>query len=636
MKLHEAIKQLIGQFGNEVVTEVRLANLLADLNGYEEYPAMKPVFKDIQKEGFGQKLYDYFCKNTDGILNEIPALIQQCADKTGYKENLISYGFDSILFGLGVVKTINEPLSKGYDPKAKDGDILDTMDEQLASLQRQYLDLLDRLATQPKDILHDAPAYYSAEAQNKLYTIEAKIGALLQESNKTDEFDWCCKKKNAKLSDFKKAKTEAVIKKLTSLYNPYIERLYFLSSQVKQYTYNTTEFSSDDTMLILQKESDEILSLQNQMDIIDSNWLSRTANRFMEIYRKRQYASSIILKDLQSKYSEILHDGLVYPQKDTQTLSLHYEDCCMTCLSSIESCIKFICLNAGVAYNDWCETTLKDFLAQQNMEFVKKRIEDLKSEYLELLANLITIPRKLFIKVSGYYDEKSISALSKVESQIKKAYVDSNTTYDNWCEKTKADYLAKHHVEANNIIAQVIGKIGIPAAMLIGVSATGVSYTSSTDAIQRFEQTISQGEQKEANNKYGDALQLFSDAKVNYDGSFRSGHYEDIANEHIKTSIDKAVSECNRLIENGELTNANSILKSLPTKVIAENTENAEKVKTVQSLLTKAVDEGLDNLINNISQNKGHLDTSTKKQLNELLSINPNDYWLNFIKNKEQ
>lgn len=54
MKLHEAIKQLVTQFGESVVTEVRLANLLADLNGYQDYPAMKTVFKEVLKAGYGR------------------------------------------------------------------------------------------------------------------------------------------------------------------------------------------------------------------------------------------------------------------------------------------------------------------------------------------------------------------------------------------------------------------------------------------------------------------------------------------------------------------------------------------------------------------------------------------------------
>ena len=47
MKLHEAIKKLVAQFGESIVTEVRVPNLLDDINGDKDYPAMKMVLKDI-------------------------------------------------------------------------------------------------------------------------------------------------------------------------------------------------------------------------------------------------------------------------------------------------------------------------------------------------------------------------------------------------------------------------------------------------------------------------------------------------------------------------------------------------------------------------------------------------------------
>lgn len=57
MKLHEATKQLVTQFGQNVVAEVRLANLLADLNGYQEYPAMKQKCS----VNFSRKVMDRNC-----------------------------------------------------------------------------------------------------------------------------------------------------------------------------------------------------------------------------------------------------------------------------------------------------------------------------------------------------------------------------------------------------------------------------------------------------------------------------------------------------------------------------------------------------------------------------------------------
>jgi len=41
-------------------------------------------------------------------------------------------------------------------------------------------------------------------------------------------------------------------------------------------------------------------------------------------------------------------------------------------------------------------------------------------------------------------------------------------------------------------------------------------------------------------------------------------------------------------------------------------------------------------MILNISKNNGHLDESSKEELKELLIVNSDDYWLNFIQKKEK
>lgn len=92
-------------------------------------------------------------------------------------------------------------------------------------------------------------------------------------------------------------------------------------------------------------------------------------------------------------------------------------------------------------------------------------------------------------------------------------------------------------------------------------------------------------------------------------------------------------NECISLIEKNELVAANSLLKSLPQNIVAEY---AETIRATQTMLDTKVQSGLEDLIANISQNNGHLDAESKKLLKELLTINPNDYWLNFIKNKEK
>ena len=101
------------------------------------------------------------------------------AIKSHFKEDLVSYGFDCLLWALGCIKTINEPLSKGFDPVSNgDTELIDNLPDKLSAFQKQYLDLLDSLVTLPDNMVVDAPAYYSAEALNQLYTLEAKMQLL--------------------------------------------------------------------------------------------------------------------------------------------------------------------------------------------------------------------------------------------------------------------------------------------------------------------------------------------------------------------------------------------------------------------------------------------------------------------------
>lgn len=476
MKLQDAIKTLVKQFGDGIVSEVRLANLLADYNAYSDYPAMQQVFRDGLKAGYGKKLLDVYKCNPKNAIDESMNFVKEFAQKSNFKEDLVSYGFDCILFGLGCLSSVNEPISRGFNPHSKcNGNILDNLTDQLSSYQKQYMDLLDRLITEPKDILRDAAGYYSTEALNKLYTVEAKIYAIQQQLGKID-LEWCQKQLETKVAYYQKQKSDAV---------------------------NT-----------------------------------------------------------------LLHT--------------------------------------------------------------------LKNNYQSILTSSIIIPRKLFVKRSGYYAEETLNELSTIEQDIIQAYYNKGEQYDDWCKRAKAEQLSKFKVDSSSIALQLFGKVGIPVALFLGASGTGISYMTSSDSIDQFENKIQQGEQIASQGNFGEALQLFSEAKNDYSASFRPSHYQKIAEEHINANLDKAMAECTNLIGQNRLVEASDLLKSLPQNVVAENNANKERVKKAQSSLDTAIAGGLENLITNISQNKGHLDAKSKKLLDELLTITPNDYWLNFIKNRER
>lgn len=408
MKLQDAIKQLVSQLGESAVSEVRLANFLADMNAYEEYPAMKRVLREMLKNGFGKKLFEAFKADRASAQKVGALLAEQMTKDYNYKPDLVAYGFGCLLYGLGCADNVKEPLTKSFDPFSKgDEDLLDDLPEMLSALQAEYVEMLDTLPTIPADILRDAPAYYSAAALGKLYAVEAKIAAVQQALGDADT-GWCRNRRAEKTELFKKQKADAV-----------------------------------------------------------------------EQHRKARAAAA----------------------------------------------------------------------------------------------------RKAFRQ---------------------KAYV------------------------------------VISAAALVFVVCLGINYFKSTKAINQFEQTIVHGEQSASAGNYGKALRLFVDAKKNYDGSLRPEHYASVANKHIASAVAAATAKSKALAKRGELRAATALLASLPQDVLANNKAVARKVGEAKAAIGRAAKEGFDSLVANISQNGGHLDERGRKQLRELLAVDPDDYWLNFIKQREQ
>lgn len=213
-KLNIAIADVLKQFGIETIASEKLANLLLDYRAFEEYPSTKPILRDILKKGYGTKLFNLYQADPASMTATTVALTEEYLGDTEFKKDQVQYVFDCLLFGLGVVKQVNEPFSNSFDPYAAKGDILDTLEEQFNQLRKQYVDLLDKLATRPNDILHDAAGYYTAAALTQLYAVEAKINVLCQQLNQ-EEKTWCKKQRETKLAAFQKAKVKAVQAEIT-------------------------------------------------------------------------------------------------------------------------------------------------------------------------------------------------------------------------------------------------------------------------------------------------------------------------------------------------------------------------------------------------------------------------------------
>ncbi len=133
---------------------------------------------------------------------------------------------------------------------------------------------------------------------------------------------------------------------------------------------------------------------------------------------------------------------------------------------------------------------------------------------------------------------------------------------------------------------------------------------------------------------YDQAFAAYLEAYTNYDAFNRSSYKENAFQKMEKVTdklIEKGKSDNSYLLQAKEALNS-LIQLDIPSSVRASL---QEKLDGVEQDIINRVNNGRNTLILNVSANKGKLNEAGKKLLDELMKLSPDDYWLNFIKNKE-
>ena len=117
MKLHDAMRKTVREYGVRVISEKRLIFILADLRAFEEYPAVKQVLESVVSGGSGKELVRLFLEDDrDWFLSYAGNLKKSLSGKSRFREDLADYAVGSILFALGAQDTVTEPSDHGFDP----------------------------------------------------------------------------------------------------------------------------------------------------------------------------------------------------------------------------------------------------------------------------------------------------------------------------------------------------------------------------------------------------------------------------------------------------------------------------------------------------------------------------------------
>lgn len=96
MELHQALKHIIRSEGQDIVTDLRLINILNDLNAYQDIQGSKYILRAIIDDGFASRFYQ-----TGSLNNQANDLIRRFTTTTGFNEESVLKIFHSLAFGLG-------------------------------------------------------------------------------------------------------------------------------------------------------------------------------------------------------------------------------------------------------------------------------------------------------------------------------------------------------------------------------------------------------------------------------------------------------------------------------------------------------------------------------------------------------
>ncbi len=716
MKLYEAIKLIITQFGEQTLVEARLVNLLSDFLAFEDYPAVQHILKDFVAEGYSQQLLDC-CLNKSGNdytlgLDKIEADFVQAKK---FKKDLSSYAIQSLLYGLGKINKVNEPFSNGFNPFVNESsDILDTLSQQLADLKKQYIDYLDKLAILPKDPITEPAGYYTTSSLNVLYGIELKIRVIANDLG-INEDSWGTTQRNQKIASFEKAKIDAVNRAIDKKKKEYEVQIDNLVAQYSKYVKDKEDVPQNDGSSTLHFVADEINKLYQELHVdytTDNYWtvkendftqrklkareqvaekrkkeyqdsfeaiirdyrdyikkqkqipqndgfskiqplgekLSKLYTRlglvlpdnFFEDYQKKfikekENAIEPLIKDLENSYSEEIKDVISQYKSALFAKNEVPTEYGQEKLGHIEKRIRSVYEKAGINHPqmDFVRKAL-DSLEIQKRTLIAQLVDKLKKQYLHVLQEGITVPGNFYFKRSGYYNKKTTELLDQHASRIKQLCAAANINDDGFCETEKEKVLAQYEVDGKVMRNQIIWKLVVPVIISTFVTLHGLNYASSTGEIAEFDNNMNQASSLMTNGDLTGAMNTFMLARDSYEGSYRPTSYRDEANDKIDETFKVLSQKCNDLIEQRNLIGAKKLIEAIPPKLIEENHEISSGITTINQEIENVASQGVDELIRNIASNGGKLDDSGKNYLDQLLQLNPNDYWLKFVKNKEK
>lgn len=372
---------------------------------------------------------------------------------------------------------------------------------------------------------------------------------------------------------------------------------------------------------------------------IDS-WLA-SERRKVE-FKNRPSASQIkqsledILRELERDLNTLMEKSVDINDDEFGLKSASFNSESASDFATLEKKILKIGKRLNTDKTSWIAKTKSDFLASKNSPMSARSgvLDQLKNDYSTHLSELDKDTK------TGDIDFTD-SKLKEISRKLINLGTLLHQDMAKWCDsenerlaKLRSERAAKKK-KLNIVISSAAG-----LALLIG-GWQGISYTSSADARAAYETTMSSANAEYANGNYSEALTLFQKAENDYDASYSSSSYKSEAHTKALDATDKIISnwenQVKPLLQSRHVAKAKAITLALPSNLVMEGA-NSERYKTLSEQIDKDLairtTEIVDELLNDIYAHQGKLSDSGKQELEEIIKVVPDNYWLNFIMEK--
>ena len=293
----------------------------------------------------------------------------------------------------------------------------------------------------------------------------------------------------------------------------------------------------------------------------------------------------------------------------------------------------------------WCMNQKQNCLAKhQSSEAEKKAVAEktidlLSVEYDKLLSDGLIVPKNIFSETTSYYEETDIVKLDEMAMKLSKAkrVLKMAVAIDGSADRQNKIAVANKRRKAVRRVLSVV--TAVIALLVILFVVKKIRYAANKTSIIAIESKIAEADSLMRLNQFVDAYNAYNQGFEAYDVDFNKKRYHSIINGRIKElgeqSIEAFERQCAEIRKTECYVPIEELVSIIPLQIRNNDSKRIQnQITSYQNDAETSFERNFDRLLRDISNNNGKMNDNSRGLLDNLLRYKPDDYWLNFIKNR--